>query len=249
MILQKSTVVSGAVLSFLIPILLTGCTETVAGPESELSRADVQEMVRAEVAAALSATEPGLNRAEVQQIIASELEAMFDDRANVEETVQETMVESDEILNSELEAILDRSDIEEIVDDAVREVMRRVLTRPDVEKIVEESTHGMVTGTITFNGHAAIPDGAVLSVELRDTSLQDVSSVLIASQTIEDPQRFPIRFTVPYDPEGIAPRATYSLSISINLDDRLIFINDTAFDVLTRGNPSLNVETWVISVR
>ena len=54
---------------------------------------------------------------------------------------------------------------------------------------------------------------------------------------------------MPYDPERIAPRATYSLLISINLDDRLIFINDTAFDVLTRRNRSRNVETWVISVR
>ena len=110
------------------------------------------------------------------------------------------MFESDEILNSELEAILDRSDIEAIVDDAVREVMRRVLTRPDIEKIVEEATLGMVpgkspvvTGTITFNGDAAIPDGAVLSVELHDTSLQDASSVLVASQTIEDPATVPDR--------------------------------------------------------
>ena len=105
-----------------------------------------------------------------------------------------------------------------------------------------------VTGTVTFDGDQAIPEGAVMEVELRDVSLQDAAAPLIASQTIEDPGRFPVDFAVPYEPGDIDPRATYGLQVSVYLHDRLIYINDTAFDVLTRGNPGRGVDMWVIAV-
>lgn len=105
-----------------------------------------------------------------------------------------------------------------------------------------------VTGTVTFDGDQAIPEGAVMEVELRDVSLQDAAAPLIASQTIDDPGRFPVDFAVPYEPDDIDPRATYGLQVSVYLHDRLIYINDTAFDVLTRGNPGRGVDMWVIAV-
>ncbi len=105
-----------------------------------------------------------------------------------------------------------------------------------------------VTGTITFDGDQAIPDGAVMEVQLRDVSLQDAPAPLIASQTIDDPGRFPVDFAVPYEPGDIDPLATYGLQVRVTLHDRLIYINDTAFDVLTRGNPGRGVDMWVIAV-
>ena len=105
-----------------------------------------------------------------------------------------------------------------------------------------------VTGTITFDGDPSIPSGAVLTVELRDVSYQDASSILIASQTIEEPERFPIDFAVAYEPDDIDSGATYGLQIRITVEDRLIYVNDTAFDVLTRGNPGRGVDVWVIAV-
>lgn len=105
-----------------------------------------------------------------------------------------------------------------------------------------------VTGTITFDGDQTIPEGAVMEVQLRDVSYQDAAAPLIASQTIEDPGRFPVDFAVPYDPDDIDPRAVYGLQVRVTLHDRLIFINDTAFDVLTRGNSGRGVDMWVIAV-
>ena len=105
-----------------------------------------------------------------------------------------------------------------------------------------------VSGTITYDGDPVIPEGAVLTVQVRDVSYQDAASVLIASQTITDPGRFPVDFSVPYEPSDIDSRATYGLGIRITLDDRLIYINDTAFEVLTRGNPKRGVDVWVVSV-
>ena len=108
--------------------------------------------------------------------------------------------------------------------------------------------HNTVTGTIAFEGDPTIPAGAVLTVSLRDVSYQDAASKLIASQTIHNPERFPIDFTVRYQPNDIDPRATYGLSVRITLNNRLIYINDTAFDVLTRGNPTHGLNVWVIAV-
>lgn len=105
-----------------------------------------------------------------------------------------------------------------------------------------------VSGTITHDGDQAIPEGAVVTVQVRDVSYQDAAAPLIASQTIENPGRFPIDFSVPYEPGDIDSRATYGLGIRIMLDSRLIYINDTAFEVLTRGNPKRGVDVWVVSV-
>ena len=105
-----------------------------------------------------------------------------------------------------------------------------------------------VSGTITYDGDPVIPDGAVVTVQVRDVSYQDAASTLIASQTIENPGRFPIDFSVPYEPDDIDSRALYGLQISIRQGDSLIFVNDTAFDVLTRGNPKRGVDVWVVAV-
>lgn len=105
-----------------------------------------------------------------------------------------------------------------------------------------------VTGTITFDGDQTIPEGAVMTVQLRDVSYQDAAAPLIASQTIEDPGRFPVDFAVAYEQEDIDPRATHGLHVRVTLNDRLLYVNDTAFDVLTRGNPSRSVDMWVIAV-
>ena len=108
--------------------------------------------------------------------------------------------------------------------------------------------HNTVTGTITFDGDPTIPAGAVLTVELRDVSYQDAPSPLIASQVFQNPERFPIDFAVRYEPNDIDSRAIYGLIVRVTVNDRLIYINDTAFDVLTRGNPTHGLNVWVIAV-
>ena len=106
-----------------------------------------------------------------------------------------------------------------------------------------------LTGEITFAGGAAIPPGAVAEAQLRDVSLQDVASVLIASQTIESPERFPIPFAIRYDPAAIDERRSYGMQVSITVDGELAYLNDTAFGALTGGYPSRNIAVEVVEVR
>ncbi len=96
-----------------------------------------------------------------------------------------------------------------------------------------------VRGTVTYRERIALTPDAILTVQVRDTSLQDAASELIAEQVIPDPGQVPIGFEVAYESARIDPRNTYSVSARITeADGRLAFINDTAHDVITGGNPS-----------
>ncbi len=96
-----------------------------------------------------------------------------------------------------------------------------------------------VSGTVTYRERIALTPGAKLVVELRDVSLQDAAAPLIARQTIESPGQVPIAFNVEYNRDDINSRNTYAIQAKIiESDGRLAFINDTAYDVITRGNPT-----------
>ncbi len=103
----------------------------------------------------------------------------------------------------------------------------------------ERVSNAFVSGAITYRERIALTPEMTIVVELRDVSLADAAAPLIASQTIRNAGQVPISFRLPYDPDDISLRNTYGISARIEEPDgRLIFINDTAHDVITRGNPS-----------
>ena len=101
-----------------------------------------------------------------------------------------------------------------------------------------QSPDASVNGTVTYRERLNLSPEAKLVVELRDVSYADAASTLIARQTISDPGQVPIKFKVEYNRDDIDSRNTYAVSARIiESDGRLAFINDTAYDVITRGNP------------
>ena len=96
-----------------------------------------------------------------------------------------------------------------------------------------------VTGLVTYRERIALSPGARLVIELRDVSLADAPAPLISSMTIVGPGQVPIHFRLNYDEAEIDPRRTYSVRASIfESDGRMAFTNDTAYEVITHGNPS-----------
>ena len=107
-----------------------------------------------------------------------------------------------------------------------------------VEVVSGQNPNALVSGTVTYRERLALSSGASLVVELRDVSYADAPSTLIARQTINDPGQVPIEFEVEYNRDDIDSRNTYSISADIiESDGRLAFTNDTAYEVITRGNP------------
>ena len=95
-----------------------------------------------------------------------------------------------------------------------------------------------MTGSITYGDGIALPADATLTVDLRDISLADAPSVLIAQQVIPAPGPSPVSFRIDYRRAAIDPRRDYSLSARITSSDgRLLFTNDTVYPVLTYGYP------------
>ena len=96
---------------------------------------------------------------------------------------------------------------------------------------------GVVTGTVTYRERIALSPEAVVEVKLLDVSLADAPAVTIGEQIIEDPGQVPIAFEIEYDPAEIDERFTYAVQARIMEGDELLFINDTAYHVITGGNP------------
>ena len=96
-----------------------------------------------------------------------------------------------------------------------------------------------VVGNITAREGSALPEGAAVQITLSDVSLQDVAAKVIGEQVIQNPGQFPFPYAVTYDPEIIDPRNTYAMGVRItDSDGNLIYINTSAYNVITGGNPS-----------
>jgi putative lipoprotein len=95
-----------------------------------------------------------------------------------------------------------------------------------------------VTGTVSYREPVALPQDAVIEVSLLDVSLMDVAAKLISKQTITPDQALPIPFKLHYDPQDIDQRMTYAVQARIlDGDDKLLFVTDISYQVLTRGQP------------
>jgi putative lipoprotein len=105
-----------------------------------------------------------------------------------------------------------------------------------------------VSGEVTNVENAPIPEGATLTVQIQDNSLQDVTSPVIGEQIIENPDQFPIPYEVGYDPDDIrSPNYTMSAQIRA-ADGSLLFTDNMNIPVITGGNPTEDVEIPVIQV-
>lgn len=98
----------------------------------------------------------------------------------------------------------------------------------------------VVMGTVGFMQQIEPGSGWTLTVQLQDTSLQDVAAKVIGETVITDFSVLPVPFSVSYDPTAIDTLNTYSISARITDEaGNLIFINTSAYDVITRDNPSV----------
>ncbi len=105
---------------------------------------------------------------------------------------------------------------------------------------------GAITGEVRFVREVALPEGAVVTVRLLDTSLADASAVELGRDVIENAERLPVRFRIEYDRDRISGRAEYTLSADVRHGDDLLYTNDTVHPVLTRG-ASRNSDVVVVS--
>ena len=96
----------------------------------------------------------------------------------------------------------------------------------------------IVEGSIGIPEGGQLPADAVLRVELRDVSLMDVAAKRIAGQVIAPLIAMPVDFAIAFDPDQIDARFSYSIFAQIRSGDRLLYVSDRSYPVLTRGHGS-----------
>jgi uncharacterized lipoprotein YbaY len=107
----------------------------------------------------------------------------------------------------------------------------------------------VVLGNILHEVEIEIPEDAVVFVGLEDGSLADAEAPPIAEQVITGVTQFPIPYMVKYNPREIVENHTYTIGVRIeDSSGNLLFINPSAYHVITAGNPS-RVDVRVEAVR
>jgi putative lipoprotein len=104
-----------------------------------------------------------------------------------------------------------------------------------------------VAGTLSFPELVTLGDDAVVEVELADVSVTDGPAVVVSTQRIRKPGQFPVHFRLDYAPDRIDPTHRYTVQARIREGDQLAYATDSAFPVITAGNPrSLDVPVVAI---
>src|SRR6516162_4689936 len=101
------------------------------------------------------------------------------------------------------------------------------------------ATAGSVTGTIAYLQRIALPPNAIILVQLQEVSRADAPSKTIAQEKITlGDRQVPVPFELKFEPTKIDAKHCYVVSARIVVDDKLRFLSDKAYPVLTRDNPS-----------
>lgn len=113
-----------------------------------------------------------------------------------------------------------------------------------------EVTPAEVTGEIVYKERIALPEDAIVKVQIQNISLADAPAQVIGEQIyVTEGKQVPLPFAVPYNPADIEENIMYGLSIRIEAaDGTLLFINDTAIPVITNDNPTSDIVANVIMV-
>lgn len=101
------------------------------------------------------------------------------------------------------------------------------------------ATSATLTGTVAYRERIALPAGAVVNVQLTDTSRADAPATLVGEQTITTTgEQVPIPFAIAYDPTAIIASHTYTVRATISVGGTVTFRTTSASMVLTNGNPT-----------
>lgn len=89
----------------------------------------------------------------------------------------------------------------------------------------------VMSGEVLYRERMALPENAVVSVQLADVSRMDAPAIVIGEQEISPAGQVPVKFEIRFDDSKITKGMTYALQARITVDDELWFINDTHHEV------------------
>jgi len=96
-----------------------------------------------------------------------------------------------------------------------------------------------VTGTINLRQRVAIPNNAIVTVQLADASRQGAPAPVLSQQIITaNGAQAPFTFTLQYDKNQITTTGVYIVQGNIKVNGQTRYTTTTAFRVITQGSPT-----------
>jgi heat shock protein HslJ len=110
-----------------------------------------------------------------------------------------------------------------------------------------------VTGTVYYLQRSALPTDAMIEVSIHNKQIADAppeKTLLGQTAFTADGQQVPLPYTVVYSPADVMEGALYSIGATIrDGSGKLLFVSTSIIPVITKDNPTENVEILVSPVK
>jgi len=107
-----------------------------------------------------------------------------------------------------------------------------------------------VRGNVSYRERIALPDDAVVRVQIIDVTAVDAPTTILGEQVIvTGGAQVPFAFAVPYDMSEIDDAQRYGVVAQItDSEGRLLFVTDRPAPVITGGNPVSGLDLMLVRV-
>lgn len=102
----------------------------------------------------------------------------------------------------------------------------------------------VITGTVSYPG--VVPAGASLTVHLVENTWTSQMVEVLATDTLNFQDGPPVPYSIIYNPAEVEEENRYSLAARATLPDGRVILRSNAYMVLTRGNPTNNVNIQMV---
>lgn len=127
------------------------------------------------------------------------------------------------------------------------------LTKPNEKMLHSKRDHGTqkvdsgkIDGMVSIVKNTRLPESAVLTITLADTSMMDLPALILSQKyytALNNRQSIPFELT--YLKNEVRPDAKITISASVSADGQLLYLSNTAIEVINNGIDK-NVDVLVV---
>lgn len=104
-----------------------------------------------------------------------------------------------------------------------------------------------VSGTLTYRERITLPATAIVTIQIAQVGAAGTPQVIAEQRLTTNGAQPPFRYSLPYDAARIDQNATYTLQANIAVGGQTYFRTNQLYPVITRGNPTQNVNVTLVS--
>lgn len=108
---------------------------------------------------------------------------------------------------------------------------------PSVNEDVSGVENATIKGVVSYRERIALPDNAILTVQLQDTAKADAPATVIAEDSMTLTSSMPWNFELTYDKLALQEQGRYTLSARIEVAGQLRFINTSSIAAFGSEQP------------